>query len=380
MRANKKLAAATLASMALFGASKSANAYANLIPAIKVGNGWVTVVSYVNTQGPPALGNVFVHATYQVKNPNNLTERCTHYDGPSQTTINDLTTTYLDTPNGGRGIVFPSSDTVGTALIAPPDPTRTGLAEGFLVLENYDNTGAIGGDGTLTSEAIIFNIGQGFLYSQRGLVVNHNAPSPGGNVELAPAGIGTEWFNALGGQPSWAGAATGPGNNTLGGTLARFAFLPLNIATTGAYVIAANAAGTTEAIDNADSLNLVSADYNARIGLEARMDAAQGYNLGVYNRLEDFRSVTRRNDIVCFAQLSPQQMTDPGLSGFIGDGGWYNISPRCRETENGGVTFIECNINGAGIEFGDEAVVYKVEFARGYGYAVTPQHQQWYTK
>ncbi len=373
MRANKKLTAAVLASAALFGANSTAKAHANLIPAIKVGSGWVSVVSYVNTQAPPAGGQVFVHATYQVKDPSDLTAACTHLDGRSKTTQNDLTTTVLSTVGGGFGTVFPSTDSVGGALITPPAPAP---AEGFLVLENYDDTGAMGADGTLTSEAIIFNLGSGFLYSQRALTVTHNAPSPGGNVSIDAPGCGV--CNYLQATPFSAGAAT-VFDNTTAGTLSRFMFLPPRTANTGAYVIAVNLAGTNELADDLNSLNLVTSGYNARIRLEARMDAAEGYNLGVYNRLEDFRSVSRTNDVVCFAQLPPSMMVDSGLVTFIADGGWYNISPRCLENE-APVGIQVCNGNGAGTELGDAIVEYKVEFASGYGYAVTPQHQQWYVK
>ncbi|MFN3814040.1 MAG: hypothetical protein ACK4SM_05395, partial [Aquificaceae bacterium] len=362
-----------LASAALFGANSTAKAHANLIPTIKVDGGWVSVVSYVNTMPVPAGGATFVHATYQVKNPNDLTGRCVHLDGRSRTTENDLTTTVLSSADAAWGTVFPAGDTVGSALIDPPGPAP---AEGFLVLENYDDTGALGKDGTLTSEAIVFNLGSSFLYSQRALTVTHNAASPGGNVDIEAPGCGN--CNYLQAQPFSAGAGTAPGNGTAG-TLSRFMFLPPRTAFTSAYVIAINRPGTAEAADLATTVNLVAADYNARIRLEVLMDAAQGYGLGVYNRLEDFRSVTRRNDVVCLAQLSPDQMVDSGLSGFIVDGGWYNISPRCLENEPP-IGLQECNGNGAGNELGDAAIIYKVEFARGYGYAVTPQHQQWYAK
>ncbi|QLQ00011.1 MAG: hypothetical protein HZY78_07215 [Burkholderiaceae bacterium] len=92
-----KIAAAAGAALALGVVSQSAFAHANLLPAIKVGGGWVSVVSYVNTQ-PAAGGGVFVHATHQSKDMSKLGDACVHVDGRSTTTINDLTTTVLDTP------------------------------------------------------------------------------------------------------------------------------------------------------------------------------------------------------------------------------------------------------------------------------------------
>lgn len=373
MRANKKLTAAVLASAAIFGANSTAKAHANLIPAIKAGGGWVSVVSYINTQPIPAPGEqVFVHVTYQVKNPSDLTAPCTHFSGRSKTTENDLTTTVIDTVGGGFGWVFPAADTVGGALITPPAPAP---AEGFLVLENYDSKGKLGKDGTLTSEAIIFNLGSGFLYSQRALTVTHTAASPGGNVNIEAPACGN--CNYLRATPFSAGAATAFNNDTVG-TLSRFMFLPPRTASTGAYVIAVNRPGTKEAADLGTTVNLVAVGYNAMIRLEPRMDVAQGHNIGVYDRLEDFRDASRRNDIVCLAQLPPSVMVDAGLTAFVANGGWYNISPRCLENEAGVIQL--CNGNGAGNELGDAIVEYKVEFASGYGYAVTPQHQQWFVK
>ncbi len=52
-----KIAAAAGAALALGVVSQSAFAHANLLPAIKVGGGWVSVVAYVNTQ-PAAGGGV----------------------------------------------------------------------------------------------------------------------------------------------------------------------------------------------------------------------------------------------------------------------------------------------------------------------------------
>lgn len=353
-----------------------AHAAANMLNAVKVGGGWVSVVSYINTMPPAAGGAVYVHATHQVKNPANLTDSCTHLDGRATTTRNDLTTTVLTTPGGAAGSVYPATDIVGGAIINPP-ATAVATAEGFLILENYDSAGALGADGTLTSEAIAFNLTSGFLYSGRALDVTHIAASPGGNVSIEGPACGN--CNYMQATPTSAGAATAF-NNTTAGTLTRFMFLPPATATTGVYAIAVNRPGTAEAADLASTTNLVTSGYNARIRLEARMDALHAYNLGIYNRLEDFRSLTQGNELVCLAQLSPAQLTGGTVPTFITDGGWMNLAPRCREDTTGLGTYATCDSNAAGIEVGDAAILYKVEYATGYGYAVTPQHQQWYTK
>gem|GEM_PF-7088861 len=367
-----------LALMVSFGAYQTAYGHSNLIPAIKVDGGWVSVVSYVNTMPATPGAPIYVHATYQVKNPTSLPTSCTHLDGRSNTTQNDLTTTVLSRAGGGGGTVFPAADTVGSALIAPPVVTNDPVSTGFLVLENYSGAN-LGADGTLTSEAIIFNLASGFLYSQRGLSTTHVAASPGGFVNIEAPGCAN--CNYLQATPRSANTVTAFGNATAGAnsTLTRFMFLPPATATTGAYVIAINRPGTSEATDDAYSTNLVSANYNARIRLEARMDAP-AYALGVYDRLEDYRSITQTNEIVCLAQLPPSQLVGQGIGTFIANGGWVNLAPRCRETEDGGATFITCDFDGIGEERGDAAIIYKVEFAAGYGFAVTPQHQQWFVK
>ncbi|MBI5074869.1 MAG: hypothetical protein HZB62_06845 [Nitrospirae bacterium] len=294
-------------------------------------------------------------------------------DGRSATTVNDLTTTVLSLTGGGVGSVFPVADTVGSALINPSTMPAPGIAEGFLILENYNSAGVLGADGTLTSEAIVFNLASGFLYGQRALTVSHAVASPGGTTTIDAPGCGV--CNYLPGTP--AGYVYAVADNGTAGTLTRFAFLPPATATTGAYVIAINRPGTAEAADSATTTNLVAAGFNARIGLEARMDFTQSYALGVYDRLENFRSLTQVNDIVCLAQLSPAQLTGSVVPTFIDNGGWMNLAPRCREND-GAIQL--CDVDGAGTELGDAAIIYKVETAAGYGMAITPAHQQWFVK
>ncbi|MEF9437486.1 MAG: hypothetical protein L0922_01565, partial [Candidatus Mariimomonas ferrooxydans] len=285
-----------LALMVILCASHAAYAQGNLIPSVKVDGGWVSVVSYVNTQSP-AGGGVFVHATYQMKNPENFSETCTHLDGISATTENDLTTTVLDLAGGGVGTVFPVGDTMGSALIGPPLIATDPISEGFLVLENYDGAGALGPDGTLTSEAIVFNLATGFIFTQRALTVSQTAINVV-NIE-APACGACNYLIATSFSASGATVFT----NDTGGSLSRFMFLPPAIATTSVYAIAINRPGTLEAADGATTFNLAAPDYDAEIRLEARRDFGSAYLPGLYDRLEDFRSLTQTNDLTCLAQL-----------------------------------------------------------------------------
>jgi len=374
MRRNVFLASAALASTLVLGAGvRSAHAHANFLPSIKVGGGWVSVVSYVDTQVPN--NGVFVRVTHQSKVLTNLTDPCTHLDGQSPTTVNDLTTTVLKTPGGGIGNVFPAADTVGGGIINPAvipgDPT----SEGFMVIQNYDGTGVLGPDGTLTSEALVFNLGSGFLTSERALAATDTPVANGfGFVTLDAPLCGT--CNYLPATPFSAGAATVFGNTTAG-TLTRFMFLPPARASTTAYAVAVNRQGTAEASDGATTVNLVDQGYTAEVNIAARLDATQGYALGIYDRLENFRSLTQSNDIVCIATLSPDQLTGGTIPTFIANGGWTNLSPSCLEND-GGLQI--CNGNAAGVELGDAADLYKIEFSAGVGFAVTPLQQQWYAK
>lgn len=342
-----KIAAAAGAALALGMVSQSAFAHANLLPAIKVGGGWVSVVSYVNTQ-PVAGGGVFVHATHQSKDMSNLGDACTHVDGRSTTTVNDLTTTVLETPGGTAGSVFPAADNVGGAII---NPGNLGLptSEGFLVLENYDGDGALGGDGTLTSDAIVFNLASGYLYSQRALTVSHIGASPAGNVNINAPGCGT--CNYL------VGNSGAPYSNGTAGNLTRFTFLPPGApALTGAYLIPTS---TTVG-------NLVAAGYASTMTFEARMDAAQGYAQGIYDRLEGARSLSVTNNVTCVGQLTPEQVTGNTVPNFIANGGWFNLSA-------------VNNLTG-GADDADSAVTFKVEWAPNYGLSIQPLNQQWYAK
>lgn len=385
----QKTLVAVAAGSVLAIASQSAMAAANLLPAIKVGGGWVSVVSHISTANFNGGSNV--HATHQSKNMANLDDACVHLDGRSPTTLNDLTTSVLATPGGAVGSVFPVGDNVGGALINPGVLPGVASSEGFMVLENYNGNGTIAGPrGTLTTDALVFNLASGFLFSSRGLevtVVSGIAPNSDISIESPGAGgldnLGLNTITATGVDNSL--DVNGTLNNTgrgltaiappngvaVDGVLTRFAFLPPAApAKTGAYVIPTNRRLDVASAGADDPLttNLTAAGYRARATFSARMDLAQNFALGIYDRLENNRSLAVVNPVTCVGQLSPEQITGASIPTFIANGGWFNLAT-------------EAMTNGAGtLNVSDSATLYKVEFAPGYGLSITPLNQQFYAK
>jgi hypothetical protein len=401
----QKTVVAVAVGTALTVISQSAMAASALLPAIKVGGGWVSVVSVITTT--TATTN-YVHATHQSKDITQTDAACTHLDGRSTLTPNDLTTTVLSTPGGAYGVVFPAADTVGGALINPAALTVP-TSEGFLVLENYTGTGAAiarGTDGTLTADSIVFNLASGYMYSNRALSTTHLGASPAGTVTIDAAftltntttnnsgsAVSAPTVQATNSLPGNVGGAQNNftalafSNTALLGNLTRFGFLPPAApANTGAYVIPVNRStgmaggyvGDATALNahlainqHPLSTNLVAAGYNARVVIEARMDAEQGYALGIYDRLEGSRSLSVTNPITCVGQLTPTQITGNAIPAFIANGGWFNLSARAMNTTG---------VAATGLNVGDGAVTFKTEWAAGYGLSFTPLNQQWYTK
>ena len=396
----QKTVVAVAVGAALGVISQSAMAAGALLPAIKVGGGWVSVVSVITTT-TAGTGANFVHATHQSKDITATDSACTHLDRRSTMTPNDLTTSVLSTPGGDFGTVFPVGDTMGGAIINPA-ALAVPTSEGFLVLENYTTAG-LGDDGTLTADAIVFNLASGFMYSSRALSTTHTVASPNGTVTINAPGVGVGNYlagnvgslvaSATAVAPNVAGVATigntavGFNNTAATGNLTRFAFLPPGApANTGAYVIPTNrgtgmAGGyagnaTIDAVNlaaNQDvlSTNLAAAGYNARVVVEARMDALQNYALGIYNRLESGTSLSVTNPITCVGQLSPAQITGNAIPNVIKDGGWFNLSARAMRNNT---------VAANALNVGDSAVTFKTEWAAGYGLSITPLNQQWYTK
>lgn len=378
----QKTVVAVAVGAALTVISQSAMAASVLLPAIKVGGGWTSVVSVISTTTAAANVGNFVHSTHQSKDITKTVDACVHLDGRSTVTPNDLTTTVMSTPGGSFGAVFPAADTVGGALINPAALTGVVTSEGFLVLENYTGDGALGVDGTLTADAIVFNLASGFMYTSRALSTTHTTRSPNGVVGIDTPGL--VYSNIAGGN-TLAGSLMGAGvgvngvqafNNTAAtGNLTRFGFLPPGApANTGAYIIPTNR-GTGQAGglvgEHVLSTNLAAAGYAASVVVEARMDATDSYALGIYDRLEGSRSLSVTNPIVCVGQLTPAQITGSTIPAFIANGGWFNLAVRSQR--NAAVAADARNI-------GDSAVTFKTEWATGYGLSITPLNQQWYTK
>lgn len=383
----QKTLVAVAAGSVLAIASQSAMAAANLLPAIKVGGGWVSVVSHISTANFNGGSNV--HATHQSKNMANLDDACVHLDGRSPTTLNDLTTSVLATPGGAVGSVFPVGDNVGGAIINPGVLPGVASSEGFMVLENYNSTGTTRGPrGTLTTDALVFNLASGFLFSSRGLevtVVSGIAPNSDISIESPGAGgldnLGLNTITATGVDNSL--DVNGTLNNTgrgltaiapangvaVDGVLTRFAFLPPAApAKTGAYVIPTNRRLDVASAGADDPLttNLTAAGYRARATFSARMDLAQNFALGIYDRLENNRSLAISNPVTCVGQLSPEQITGASIPAFIANGGWFNLATAA--------------MTDGGSNVSDSATMYKVEFAPGYGLSITPLNQQFYAK
>jgi hypothetical protein len=112
----------------------------------------------------------------------------------------------------------------------------------------------------------------------------------------------------------------------------------------------------------------VAAGYDARAEFIARMDAAQGYAQGIYDRLEGARSLSVTNPVTCVGQLTPDQITGSSVPGFIANGGWFNLQAHA-------LTNADKTLN-----LSDAAVTFKVEYAPKYGLSIQPLNQQWYAK
>ncbi|SNZ12114.1 hypothetical protein [Hydrogenobacter hydrogenophilus] len=165
MRADKKLAAATLASMALFGAQQVAQAKAVMIPFIAVGNGWQTIVSYVYDGG--TLNTL--HIAYNLK-PAVTTGACLHTDGIVSTSPNDLTSFFVDGTTNTPGTIY--GDTTGGAY-APVVGATTYF--GFMAVATESAAAVSLGTAGLAVETISYNAGLRFLYAQRSIDLNHTA-------------------------------------------------------------------------------------------------------------------------------------------------------------------------------------------------------------
>lgn len=321
----KAIAASALTAMALFGASQQAKASAVMVPAVAFGGGWATLVSIVNKQGVNSL-----HLAYNYKQIGGpASASCLHADGTMSTSANDLTSfivdgstdrpvpLYGDTGYGGG----PASFAVALA------PANIGLPHlGFLAIEN--STSATGGD--LVAEAIVYNLSQRFLFSQRSIDLNHTS----------------------------AGSATIPLTSTLtSGTTTTFISFAPGDSNPLIYAIGAHDTTGTQ-------VNVFNTNYNAVIGLSKN-------NNTLYDRkelpLSDSASLTG-TCIVIQSICAPQNTPTTGLvsyntcyggTAFKNVGGWFDLINTVASTGT---------------------LVLKVESNPSYGSAVTPLHRLDYSR
>ncbi len=393
MSKRKALAAGTLAAAALFGASKQAEASAVLIPSIKSGGGWVSVISYINTASSNVPGDVpGVHITYQYKSslaPAMTT--CNERNLLVPTSRNDLTTYIVDAtvspipkpPIFEGGLI----GTVGGGY----DP---GIPmQGFVVLENVIDmeppTVETCQEGTsncqtLAAEAIVFNLSSRFIYSQRALEMHHAGFSNVNELMVAaPRNHNTIVATMRADNNDPVDHAYAPGSTP---NVGYFAFLPTDIADTVVYAIAVNRPRGTlnpsgAANDVGATTNFVGVNYGAAARLTAiTEDPIQGYYLRDEQRLSAVRTV----DFRCVAEIpaaSPDGQpglvpTDPVIRRH---GAWFNLRPLAMCADNTGA-IVPCTAPGIAAEAGDGVIAFKVELNPSYGFVITPLHQLFYIR
>ncbi len=393
----KAIAASALTAMALFGASQQAKASAVMIPAVKSGNGWVTVLSYITTTPsiPNVLGDPGVHITYQFKsNPAPAMTTCSERNLLVPSSTNDLTTFIVDATTSPvpKPPIFEGGliGTVGGGY----DP---GIPmQGFAVLENVASTQPITLENcgtneaassncqTLAAEAIVFNLTSRFLYSQRAIEMHHQAFSD--VRELREAGVNHNTIVAT-------LRASDPTDHAYSGTgpnVGYFAFLPTNQADTYVYAIAVNRVRATlnpsgAAGDVAGTTNMVGVNYGAAIRLTAITEGRNNNFIpgnpiqGYYLRDEQRLSAVRTIDFRCLAEI--RAASEEGTPGLVpldpvirAHGAWFNLRPLAMCADGTGA-IVPCTAPNITAEAGDGIIAFKVESNPAYGFAITPLHQ-----
>ncbi|MFN0238422.1 hypothetical protein [Hydrogenobacter sp. Uz 6-8] len=403
----KAIAASALTAMALFGASQQAKASAVMIPAIKSGGGWVTVLSYITTTPslPNVLGAPGVHITYQFKSSlAPAMTACSERNLLVPSSTNDLTTFIVDAtvspvpkpPIFEGGLI----GTVGGGY----DP---GIPmQGFAVLENVASTqpitvedcddtteGTNANCQTLAAEAIVFNLTSRFLYSQRAIEMHHRGfgdvrelwEAGGGNHNTIAATVGTT-------EPvdhRYANIDSAP-------NVGYFAFLPTDVADTFVYAIAVNRNSFNPGSNNnqpGSTVNFSSVNYAAAIRLTAitegrNNDFIPGNPIqGYYLRDEQRLSAVRTIDFRCAAEI--RAASEEGTPGLVPldpvirrHGAWFNLRPVAYCQDPAG-TPAACNTlprENRAAELGDGIIALKVEVNPAYGFAITPLHQLIYIR
>jgi hypothetical protein len=342
MRADKKLAAATLASLALFGAQKAVQAKAVMVPFVAIGGGWQTIVSYAHDSSNTGVS---LHIAYRVKR---ILESgaCQTSDGYVTTSLNDLTSFFVDGSTNAPSAIY--GDTTG-GTYAPISGSTTYY--GFMVVATEDAAGnaALGAVG-LAVDTISFNASLRFLYAQRSIDVSHSA---GAGVAVAFSNTGL----------------------TAGATTKFMSFAP---ADSNPYVYAV---GVATGISVAN-VNLFAGSYAVPLALTKQGDVW-------WNRNEQASGDSTNLFNYCVALwpvCAPSSAPTQGLisnfncqtgTTFANAGGWFHLQ---NNIANAAANITIAGVTAAATVVPAQVIVFKVESNPAYGVAITPLHPLQYTR
>jgi hypothetical protein len=341
MRADKKLAAATLASLALFGAQKAVQAKAVMVPFFAVGGGWQTIVSYAHDSSFTA-NPITLHIAYNIK-PAVTYGTCQHSDGYVTTSRNDLTSFFIDGTTNLPPAIY--GDTVGGTYAPVSGPTTY---FGFMVVatENAAGSAATANIG-LAVDTISFNAGMRFLYAQRSIDVDHRG---------------------------WAWAVPFANTGLIPGATTKFmSFTPRD---SNPYVYAVGV--TTNAAFPAD---LFDAPYSTPLALTKQNNIWWDRKENAYSDNTSLFDYCVSLWPVCAPSAAPTQGLISNLNCQTGTifatvGGWFHLQNNIANVDAlitvAGLTVIATTPDG-------QVILFKVESNPAYGYAVTPLHPLQYT-
>ncbi len=341
MRADKKLAAATLASLALFGAQKAVQAKAVMVPFVAVGGGWQTIVSYAHDSSL-STAPITLHIAYNIK-PAVTYGTCLHSNGYVTTSLNDLTSFFIDGTTNLPPAIY--GDTTGGTYAPVSGPTTY---FGFMVVATETATGgaALVNSG-LAVDTISYNASLRFLYAQRSIDVNHT--SAGGAVALSNTGL-------------TAGAIT--------------KFMSFAPADSNPFVYAVGVATLVSIA------NLLGAPYAVPLALTKQNNIWWDRGEHDYSDNTNLFNYCVALWPVCAPSAAPTQGLISNLNCqtntiFAGVGGWFHLQNN--------ITNVAANITVAGLTViatganPGQVIVFKVESNPAFGYAVTPLHPLQYT-
>jgi hypothetical protein len=345
MRADKKLAAATLASLALFGAQKAVQAKAVMVPFFAVGGGWQTIVSYAHDPANALnLLNILnnLHIAYNIK-PAVTYGPCLHSDGYVATSRNDLTSFLIDGTTNLPPTIY--GDTTGGTYAPVSGPTTY---FGFMVVATENAAGlAVTSAVGLAVDTISFNAGLRFLYAQRSIDVSHGA-----------AGVALPFANT----------------GLLAGATTKFmSFAPGD---SNPYVYAVGVATNAAA-------NLFGAPYAVPLALSKQNNIWWDRGENTYSDNTNLFNYCVALWPVCAPSAAPTQglisnlNCQPGTI-FSTVGGWFHLQNNIANVA-ANITIIGTGITAIATGATGQVILFKVESNPAYGYAVTPLHPLQYT-